>query len=151
MKLSSIDFNGNGLKLIREFDLRNKPITCSFFDIYDDDIYTYNLVTHELMKISNNNNITENIMIQNNTKIKMMKIIDPSLQPNGPNKCNESFCTHICLPDPYSNNYFSCICPEEKYLLPGEICQTVCCKIVIGAMQNLIFTQTLALSYPSLC
>ncbi len=125
VNLFSIDFNGNDKKLIKlhqfetKFGLHN-PIR--LFDIYDANLYTYYGISKVFTKINSDGRIIDKFKI-NDDYVMSFKIIDSSRQPNGQNKCIDSNCTHLCLPNTY--NQFICKCPEKRYLLPGEICESV--------------------------
>jgi len=122
-KLSSIDFNGNDRKLIHDFKIGGSSYILKYLNIYDRNLHVYNPRSNEILKVSTDG------LILNKTKIikdlTYMKIIYSSRQPNGTNKCINSDCTHLCLPNQYTSNKFKCFCPEEQYLLPGEMCQIV--------------------------
>ena len=146
LKLLSIDYNGNNINSIVEFNSFSlSSLSCRILDFYDKALYLYNYEGVEFLKISPNNIsyniVSRKIEIENADSISkpkyssgpdldlyigMMKIIDPSRQPYGENLCVDSNCSHLCIPKPYNSNKFICVCPDEQYLLPGEICYAVC-------------------------
>jgi hypothetical protein len=128
-KLFSFGFNGNDRKLVHQFKANNpsydkgvNPLFMSL-DIYLSNLYVYNGISSEFIKMNSDGLIIDKIKIKDDTPVRSMKIVDSSRQPNGQNKCIDSNCTHLCLPN--THNKFVCVCPEKQYLLAGEICESV--------------------------
>jgi len=123
LKLSSIDFNGNYI-FTHQIGIQGF-YGSKCLDIYDRNLYVYDNKRHEIMIVSTDGLIHDKINLIDKVDLKTIKIIHSSHQPNGENKCIDSNCTHLCLPNQYTSNKFKCICPEKQYLVPGEICQSV--------------------------
>jgi hypothetical protein len=120
-EITSIDFYGNNRRLIYKLEI-NVQLAEKVLDIYDKNLFIYNYQTEDIVIISTDGISKDKIVINKMKLFRAMKIIHSSRQPNGENKCIDSNCTHLCLPN---ENDFKCVCPSDQYLLSGEKCQTV--------------------------
>jgi len=123
--LSSIDFNGDDRKLILRLEIDGSNYSTKFLDIYDGNLYVYNPESYEIIKVSTNGHILNKTEISKDIILRTIKIIHSSRQPKGVNKCIDSNCTHLCLPNEYTSDKFKCIYTEKQYLFPGEKYQSV--------------------------
>jgi len=135
-ELSSIDFNGNNRILINGFKIYGNDFKVKSLDIYDGNFYVYSYESDEIMKVSTDGLILNKIKIGDDIFPKNIKIIHSSRQPNGENKCIGSNCTHLCLPNQYKIEKFTCMCPSKDNLVPGEICESV--RYYIKHLSNFI-------------
>jgi hypothetical protein len=119
--LGSIDFEGNNERFIKsEIGSENNGVSSIYnFEFFENNLFYfyYSLINNTEHRAIYRINILDNKrqLIANfggKETVYLFKIVDDSLQPDTYDECQDSNCSHLCLP--INNSHYHCVCPEPK-------------------------------------